>query len=188
MCRVTLLNGCVDCEILIPSFIDETVGDLRFVKHAVVGVSGGSDSVALLHFLCTLRVNFGLTFDITAAHVNHMLRGSESDRDESFVRNFCKENSVPLKVLKIDVASEAANLKKGVEETARHLRYEFFRSLVCDSSGAFIFVAHTLTDSIETVVMNMLRGGGLRGFCGIRKNRGGIIRPFIHISKRETEK
>lgn len=153
-------------------------------KAVVVGVSGGADSMALLSFLCSLREEFGIT--VTAAHVNHGLRGDEADRDEQFVRSWCEKNDVEFVVLHADVAAKAKAEGKTVEEAGRSVRYDFFEKKACER-GAVIATAHTLSDSIETQIMNLARGTGLRGLCGIPPVRGNIIRPLIRCTRADTE-
>ncbi|MDQ5983228.1 MAG: tRNA(Ile)-lysidine synthase [Eubacteriales bacterium SKADARSKE-1] len=148
----------------------------------VVGVSGGSDSMALLYFL--LHFSKIKNLKIIAAHVNHSLRGSESDRDENFVRDFCKDNDVELKVLKVDVAKKAKEMKMGLEECGRLIRYEFFEELA-SPNNAKIALAHTLSDNIETIILNLTRGSGIHGLCGILPARDNIIRPLMLLEKSE---
>lgn len=149
----------------------------------IVGLSGGADSVALLHFLCQQREKFN--FELSAAHVNHLLRGEESERDEHFVRNLCDKMGIPLNVLRVDIDAEAKKRGIGQEECGRQVRYEFFRSL--SDEKTFIATAHTLSDSLETILLNMARGTGIHGLCGIPAVRGNIIRPLIECTRQEIE-
>ena len=148
-----------------------------------VGFSGGADSVCLLHILYMLRERYEL--DITACHVNHMLRGDEADRDEQFCRDFCKKHGIDLKVLRVDVADIAKKNKESVELCARKIRYEFFEENL--GQNGRIATAHTLSDSLETTIFNMLRGTALKGLCGIPETRGKIIRPLIECTRQEIE-
>lgn len=148
----------------------------------VVGVSGGSDSIALLYFL--LHFSKIRNLKIMAAHVNHSLRGDESERDENFVRNFCKDNDVELKVLKVDIAKKAKEMKMGLEECGRLVRYKFFEELA-SPDNAKIALAHTLSDNIETIILNLTRGSGIHGLCGILPVRDNIIRPLMLLEKSE---
>ncbi|MBR5273177.1 MAG: tRNA lysidine(34) synthetase TilS [Clostridia bacterium] len=152
-------------------------------ERIIVGLSGGADSVALLHFLISQRERFG--YEVCAAHVNHMLRGDESERDEIFVRSLCDGLGVPLNVLRTDVNAEAKKRGVGQEECGRQIRYEFFRSLCTDN--CLIATAHTLSDSLETIILNIARGTGLHGLCGISAVRGNIIRPLIECTRSEIE-
>ena len=142
-------------------------------------VSGGADSVALLHCLCALRSQLSIT--VRAAHYNHHLRGAESERDEAFVRSLCKTLNVPLTVSGGDVAAMAAGSGKSTEEAARHARYAFFASL-----GSIVATAHTADDNLETVLLNLLRGTGLDGLCGVPVRRDTLIRPMLCCTHRQA--
>lgn len=148
----------------------------------IAGLSGGADSMALTHYL--YRHSGQLGIHLTAAHVNHGLRGAEADEDEAFVRSFCAECGIELKVLHTDVRRRAEEKSQGIEECGREVRYSFFRSL-CGSGK--IATAHTLSDSAETVLMNLAKGTGERGLCGIPPVRGNIVRPLIEITREEVE-
>lgn len=148
----------------------------------IAGLSGGADSMALTHYL--YRHSGKLGIHLTAAHVNHGLRGAEADEDEAFVRSFCAENDIALRVLHTDVRRRAEEKSQGIEECGREVRYSFFRSL-CGSGK--IATAHTLSDSTETVLMNLAKGTGERGLCGIPPVRGNIVRPLIEITREEVE-
>ena len=159
---------------------------LKKSKNVVVGLSGGSDSIALTHILLQLKKVKGYGFNVVAAHVNHLLRGEESFRDECFVRDFCRKYNIKLEVLRCDVKGEAKRIKKSVEETARMIRYDFFYRIAYKKESALIAVAHTLTDSIETAVLNFVRGTGIDGLCGIKKCRGVVVRPILKLTKKDT--
>ncbi|MCL2034991.1 MAG: tRNA lysidine(34) synthetase TilS [Oscillospiraceae bacterium] len=160
-------------------------GMLQPGGHVVAGISGGADSVALLHVLISLKQEFGLF--ITAAHLNHNLRGGESLRDENFVKDFCKRLGVDLIAERLDIAKISKNRGISLEEAGRDARYEFF-SLISNGKNARIAVAHNLNDSAETVILNFARGTALRGLCGIPPVRGSVIRPLIACSRDEIEK
>ncbi len=149
----------------------------------VAGLSGGADSMALTHFL----LKYGKTHHIrtVAAHINHGLRGAEADADERFVAEWCEKNDVELKIHRADIRALAAERAEGLEECGRNVRYAFFRSL-CGSSTR-IATAHTLSDSAETVLLNLAKGAGARGLCGIPPVRGNIVRPLIGITRAEVE-
>ncbi|GHV29119.1 tRNA(Ile)-lysidine synthase [Clostridia bacterium] len=151
-------------------------------ENVLVGVSGGVDSVSLLHFLanCPLKLN------LWACHVNHEIRGEEAKRDEIFVTEFCKELGIKLFVRHVNVPQIAKIQKLSVEDCARKERYRIFEGLAGELN-AKIATAHTLDDSIETVFLNMARGTGLCGMCGIPSVRDNIIRPFILVSRKEIE-
>lgn len=150
----------------------------------LVGVSGGADSMALLKYLCNQREATGLK--VYAAHVNHLLRGEEALRDECFVREWCAQNGVKLFVLSADVKAIAKESGETVEEAGRRVRYGFFSENAKKLSAA-VATAHTLSDSIETLLFNLARGSGLRGLCGIPPVRGDVIRPLIRCTRRDTE-
>ena len=145
----------------------------------VCAVSGGKDSVSLLHAMLSLREELQIT--VEAAHVNHQLRGPESDRDEAFVRSLCESWRVPLFVCRADVLSRCKETGESVEEAARAVRYSFFESL-----GKKIATAHTMDDHLETVLLNLIRGTSLRGLCGILPRRGDFIRPMLCVSREDV--
>lgn len=145
-------------------------------------VSGGADSMCLLHIMCS-RKNIA----VACAHFNHCLRGAESDRDEQFVRRVCAELGVECFTDERDVAAYAKSNSMGTEEAARKLRYDFLFA-VADSWGADrIATAHNADDNAETVILNLARGAGLKGLCGIPPVRGRIIRPLLHTTREEIE-
>ena len=148
-----------------------------------VGVSGGADSVALLRFLAALRPQFG--WDLVVCHIHHGLRGAEADRDECFVRALAEQLGLPCAVSRIDAAALALRDHISVEEAGRMARYAFFAQTA--GEGGRIATAHTLDDSIETVLMNLMRGPGLRGLCGIPRIRGNIVRPLLDCTRAEVE-
>ncbi len=149
----------------------------------VVGLSGGADSVSLLYILVELRSK--LHINLQACHVNHMLRGAESDGDEAFVAEMCSKLDVPLTVYRFDTNERSAFLGKGVEETARLARYEYFAQAAGDNSK--IATAHTLSDSAETMLFNLMRGTGIKGMCGIPYIRDNIIRPMRDCTREDIE-
>lgn len=149
---------------------------------AVVGLSGGADSCALLAVLLELREELGIT--VEACHINHNLRGAESDRDERFVRRLCESRGVKLTVFSVDVRGSAEK-HTSLEETARKLRYMRFAEMCGD--GAKLATAHTANDNAETVLMNMIRGTGTKGLAGIPPVRDSIIRPIMTCTRAETE-
>ena len=142
----------------------------------ICAVSGGADSVAMLFALYLLREKLEITLE--AAHFNHNLRGEESLRDETFVRELCARYDIPLHV----ASGEIRPGKKGVEAAARDARYAFLESL----SGK-IATAHTADDNAETILMHLVRGTGLKGLGGIAPQRGKLIRPMLGITRREVE-
>ena len=152
----------------------------------VVAVSGGCDSSALLHILMKLREPMKL--ELLCAHINHNLRGEESDRDENFVRETCKKYGIPCRVLSVDVGEYAEEHRLSTEEAGRELRYDFFEHC-CEElgEGALIATAHTLSDSAETFLFNIARGTSIDGICGIPSKRDNVIRPLIEFTRKDTE-
>ncbi|MBR4942225.1 MAG: tRNA lysidine(34) synthetase TilS [Clostridia bacterium] len=144
-------------------------------------LSGGADSVALLLVLQSLEGELGI--ELSAAHVNHMLRGAEADRDEEFCRELCAGRKIPFTALRGDAAALAKELGTGTEDGARELRYSLLKSLGTDK----IAVAHNSDDNLETVVMRLVRGGGARGLSGIPPKNGNVVRPVMCLSRAETE-
>ena len=149
----------------------------------VVGVSGGADSVALLHLL----THGPWRFSVTAVHVNHNLRGQAAQRDEAYVCSLCEEWEVPCIAVSVDVQSYADANGLTLEEAGRHLRRKVFEETACKMGDARIATAHHRDDSCETVLMNLLRGTGVTGLCGIRPVNGRYIHPLIDVTKRELE-
>ncbi|MCR5485723.1 MAG: tRNA lysidine(34) synthetase TilS [Clostridiales bacterium] len=148
----------------------------------IVALSGGADSMSLLYALLSLKDKLDIT--ISAAHVNHCLRGKESDGDEMFVRSICEKEGIHLDVLKVDVSAEAAKTGEGTEECGRRIRYRFFESIDPKAKTA---TAHTLSDDLETMLLNLTRGTALNGLCGIPPVRDNFIRPLIECSRSEIE-
>lgn len=152
----------------------------------VIGVSGGADSSALLSLLVSLKEEYSLR--LVVVHVNHMLRGSLADADESFVENLCDSFNVEFRSKKCDV--EKFSNEKGItlEEAGRIIRYDYFYQVASEVQGTKIAVAHNMNDNAETVIMRLARGTGLKGLGGIPPVRDNIIRPLIEIDRIEIEK
>ena len=151
-------------------------------KTVAVGLSGGADSVCLLHILSSLKEEYGII--LKAVHINHNIRGEEADGDEEFVRRLCDGLGVELFVHSVDVPALAKEKKLSVEECGRQVRYECFEKAGCDA----VAVAHTLSDSIETFLFNLARGTGAKGLSGITPKRApNIIRPVIECTRDEIE-
>ncbi len=144
-------------------------------------LSGGADSAALLHALCALREEFGI--DLQAIHIQHQLRGEESLRDEQFCRAFCETLGIALTVVTCDVQSYARTHRLSIETAARECRYEAF-SAHCDG---YVATAHTASDNLETILLRMTRGTGLRGLCGIPPVRGQFLRPLLRVTRAQVE-
>jgi len=151
--------------------------ELQSGDHVVCALSGGGDSVALLHCLLSLREELGIT--LSAAHFNHCLRGDESDADEAFVRQLCREWEIPLTVGRGDPRQLAG---KSPEEAARILRYDFLMA-----REGIIATAHHADDQMETVLLNLLRGTGLKGLCGMQTRSGRLLRPMLEVPRPTIE-
>ena len=147
-------------------------------------VSGGRDSVCLLHYLTTIAPRRGFT--VAAAHLNHRMR-PEAQRDEDFVRGLCREWNVPFYTEAAPVYEMAARWGLGVEETGRRLRYDFLLRTADAIGAAYIATAHHAQDQAETVLLNLLRGTGPEGLGGIPPVRGRIIRPLLQTGRAEIE-
>jgi len=141
----------------------------------VCAVSGGADSMALLWAMYLLKDK--LKIQVSAAHFNHHLRGEESDRDEAFVADFCKDYGIGFVAGSGDIVPGA----KGLEAAAREARYAFLRSL-----PGKIATAHTATDNAETVLLHLVRGTGLKGLGGVMPVNGNVIRPMLTVTRQEV--
>ncbi|MDR0972775.1 MAG: tRNA lysidine(34) synthetase TilS [Prevotellaceae bacterium] len=148
-------------------------------ERVLVALSGGADSVTLL---CVLHE---LGYTCAAAHCNFHLRGEESDRDEQFVAELCRQKEVPLYITHFDTAQIAAERQKSIETTARDLRYEWFRSLIEQGVADTLAVGHHRDDQVETLFLHLLRGTGLDGLQGMRPRQGNMVRPLLFLSREE---
>lgn len=152
----------------------------------VLGVSGGPDSIAMLNILSKIRQNGLLDFEIFVAHVNHGLR-ENAKLDEAFVEDFCKKMKVRCFVKQAHVAEIAKREKRGLEETGRKVRYDFFDEIQQKVGANKIGIAHNQNDQAETILMNILRGTGIKGLVGIEKKNGKYIRPLLETQRFEIE-
>ena len=152
----------------------------------LVAVSGGPDSVALLYALWEIRDEFDL--DICVAHLNHKLRGKESDEDQKFVKNLAQKLNLKFFSKSIDVKKEAKKKKLSLEEGARLVRYQYLENLADKIKADKIALGHQADDQAETFLMRLLRGAGGLGLSGIPPKRGKIIRPLIEIKREKIEK
>lgn len=155
----------------------------------LVGVSGGADSVCLLLILQELCHE--MDFSVEAVHVEHGIRGAESQQDADFVENLCQRLQVPLHTIPVDVPSYCSDTGMGLEEAARELRYKAFVQLAWEQN-AKIALAHHMEDNAETMLFQLLRGSSLTGLCGmqpIRRDDSGVtyIRPLLHIHREDIE-
>ena len=159
----------------------EKYGLLKDCKSIAVGVSGGADSMCLLKILSKLKSEYGII--IKVVHVNHNIRGDEALRDQKLVEDYCKLLGVECLVYSVDIPTISKELGIGEEECGRIKRYECFSNANCD----VVATAHSLSDSIETMIFNLLRGTGVKGLCGIPPKRDNIIRPLIECTRKEIE-
>lgn len=164
--------------------VSEYIGKHQLIPNneqkIIVGLSGGSDSIALLHILTALGYN------CIAAHCNFHLRGEESIRDENFVKQICDKWNIELKIVGFDTSSYAAKEHISIEMAARSLRYNWFEKLSKELKISQIAIAHHLDDSVETVLLNLTRGTGIKGLTGISPRNGNIIRPLLCLKKTEV--
>lgn len=147
----------------------------------LVALSGGADSVALLLLLDEMGCQ------LHAVHCNFHLRGEESDRDERFCEQLCQQKNIPFHRIHFDTMTYAETHQVSVEMAARELRYRYFEQLRKDIGAAGVCVAHHRDDTVETVVLNLVRGTGLRGLTGIQPKNGNILRPLLGVSRAEIE-
>lgn len=163
----------------------EAIERFSLLKNAdtvTVALSGGADSMALLYALFSLKEKLGIT--VKAAHLNHLIRGDEALRDEEFVKAACKKLGVELTVKREDVPAYATELGISTELAARVLRYKFLEGV---ADGGLIATAHTASDNLETVILNLTRGSGIDGLSGIPPKRGAFIRPVILCTRAQIE-
>ncbi len=149
--------------------------------NVLVCVSGGADSVALLHIMTGIQKRFGITIGV--AHLNHELRGEESDRDSSFVKTITETAGLQLHFKSINVNIYQQKHRLSPEDAARQVRYSFFNEIAEKYGYTKIATAHTANDNAELVLMNLFRGSGPSGLSGIPFKRGNIIRPFLNTSR-----
>lgn len=147
----------------------------------IVALSGGADSVALLLLLDEMG------YKVHALHCNFHLRGDESDRDERFCEDLCLKKNIPFHRIHFDTLMYAETHKMSVEMAARELRYRYFEQLRKDIGAEGICVAHHQDDTVETVLLNLVRGTGLRGLTGIQPRNGAILRPLLCVTRKEIE-
>lgn len=148
-------------------------------KPVVVGISGGADSVALLHILVSLG------YKCIAAHCNFNLRGDESFRDEQFTIDFTKRLQVPLCKISFETNKYAQENRLSVEMAARELRYRWFEELLNTYDADAVAVAHHRDDSVETLLINLTRGSGITGLTGIKPKNGNVVRPLLCVSRED---
>lgn len=150
-------------------------------EKVLAAVSGGADSMALLDALRQSGI------PVAAAHLNHCLRGAESDGDEQLVLDYCTEYGIPVAVRRVQIGAIAAREGLGLEECGRRERYAFLEEARRELGCTCIATAHTLSDQLETMLFRLARGTGLSGLCGIPERRGNIVRPLLRCTRAEVE-
>lgn len=168
-------------------FVQKNTGISTETDVLLVALSGGADSV------CLLRVLQKLGFRCAAAHCNFHLRGDESDRDERFVRQLCDELGVRLHLVHFDTLAVAERQRQSLELTARRLRYEWFGEVMEENGYTALCVGHHRDDNVETLLLNLVRGSGIQGLCGMEPDRLSqefgirIVRPLLEVSREEIQ-
>ena len=160
--------------------IDSGLDSLRG-KRVLCAVSGGGDSMCLLHLLYSAGIS------VAAAHYEHGIRGEESLRDARFVEDYCREKGIDCFLGHGDVPARARETGMGIEECARELRYAFLRETARERGYELIATAHNADDNVETLILNLCRGAGAAGLRGIPQSRGNIVRPLLTVTRREIE-
>ena len=161
--------------------LEGLLGDWR--GPVLLAVSGGIDSMTMLY----LVQHSALDLDFAVAHVNFSLRPNDCDKDQALVHDTCLEAGIPFFTKKFDTTAYASGKGISIEMAARELRYGWFSSLMAEHGYGRLLVAHNQNDSAETMMLNLLRGTGLRGLCGIREANGDIIRPMLGFSRADIE-
>ena len=164
----------------VQQFISEKSLFIREEK-LILGISGGADSVCLMHVFLELGYSFEL------AHCNFNLRGEESDADEYFVKDLAKEHQLKVHIKQFDTMVYAAENKISTQMAARDLRYAWFEKLRIKSNAKYLAIAHHANDDVETFFINLVRGSGLKGFLGIKEKNNAIVRPLLFVSRLEIE-
>lgn len=154
-------------------------------ERVVIGFSGGPDSIFLFELLKEYKKSVDPKLEMCLVHINHMLRGKDADFDEEFSREVARKNGVAFFSKKIDVQQKVKELKKGFEEVAREVRYEFFNEVFKEFKGTKIALAHNKDDQIETFLFRMMRGTSLEGLEGIKVQRDVYIRPVLDYYKND---
>lgn len=160
--------------------VEDTITENTLFSHkdiVLVALSGGADSVALMHIL------YELGYKCIALHCNFHLRGEESDRDQLFVENLCSKLGVKLIVKHFNTKDYASEKHISIEMAARELRYEWFEKCIEENIGDIIAVAHHEDDNVETFLINLTRGSGINGLKGMRIKNGNIVRPLLRIPR-----
>lgn len=182
-----------------------TIQEYKLIQNddkIVLGISGGPDSMCMLDILNNMKRNQlieankrknheiilpVINFEIVVAHINHMIR-REASEDEQYVKDYCQKNKIEFYSKSIDVQKLANNNKIGTEEAGRKARYDFFDEVAKKTNANKIAIAHNKNDKIETIIMHVLRGSGIKGIIGIEPKRDIYIRPLIECERKDIEK
>lgn len=165
---------------------------IRFIKEnnlisegdkILIALSGGPDSVFLLHFFNKFKNKYKIF--LGAVHINHLLRGNNSDRDEIFCKAICNELDIPIYTVKANVKLYAKRNKCSLEIAGRNIRYEYFEKILSSQKYSKIATAHNADDNAETVLLNLIKGTGINGIAGIPVKRDKITRPILCLTKKE---
>ncbi len=167
------------------NIVQKNIDENNLIKNGdkvIVAVSGGPDSMCLLDSLFKLKDKIG--FEVIVAHVNHGIR-KESDQEKIYVEDFCKARNIPFYYLKVDVPALSKERKMSEETCGRSVRYNFFEEVRKKEKANSIAVAHNLNDNVETILLNLVRGTGLKGLTGMDFKFNNIIRPLLTIEKKD---
>lgn len=169
---------------MLEKFANHIVTNFPFLQNSkfYIAVSGGIDSMVLVHLFQHSRLEFGLL------HCNFKLRGEESDADMRFIHDYCDENRLQLRIGFFETASIAKEMKVSIQVAARELRYHWFYEQMAENNVQYVATAHHLDDNLETFIINLSRGTGLDGLIGIPSQNDKIIRPLLPFSREEIEK
>lgn len=152
----------------------------------ICGVSGGPDSISMLNILKEIIDDKIYNFEIFVAHINHGLR-ENAKSDEKYVQEYCEKNNIKCFILNANIKEEAEKQKRGLEETGRIIRYDFFDKVLKETDSNKIAIAHNSNDNVETIIMNIIRGAGISGLKGIEAKSGIYIRPLIESDRNLIE-
>ncbi len=158
---------------------------INYGDTVICGLSGGADSCAMVSILNSLKTELGI--NLICAHLNHMLRGEEAERDMEFAENFCKKLSIPFYSRSVDIKKMAEEKGVSLEDAGRVARYEFFDDILKKTGAQKIATAHNKNDNTETLLMHIIRGCGVGGLRAIPPKRDNIIRPLLNVSREEIE-
>lgn len=179
-----LKKNATDIRILFHTTVAETIKDHDMITRGdrvLAAVSGGPDSVAMLFSF--LEIKERCSIDLGVAHINHMLRGEDAFHDEQFVRQLAQKLDLAFYSLQADVKRFAEKKRLSLEEAGRKIRYDFLLATALEKDYTKIATGHTMDDNAELILMNLLRGAGIKGLSGIPPVRDKFIRPLIRLSK-----